>query len=289
MRVDARRLSAYSAQSNVEAYMSDVEVQDRRRVRQEQLGPAAKVQTTTLKPKEDGEKIAPKSKEITEAQQAVQDAKARDGAPPPAKKAKAPPPMWSADNKAVASRATEAVAPPTSKVTDPFDGAVLAECGDLTCRIWCSSCGRIIWQLKDGRTVCKLGHASDQPLTWEEAAVMFDRQGATSKEAAEKMATDEQDVIDYWRELRAQAPAEPVKAESATIATAIKSPTPRQQVVDASAEVISASVQNEVELLRIRLHHAERRLEQVQEALLALALRGYLEPAEVRSLLAPLD
>jgi hypothetical protein len=206
----------------------DVVVEDRRRIRQQDLGPAAVVRTTTLKPAETGD-AKPSKNMKTEAQQVVAAAKARDegrdSAIEPPKK-KAPKPPWSKENKALDERRVDRPKLPALQQTSPLESAELYNGSDNL--NWCDKCGRALYVFPDGNAFsgraiaksalvrvvrCRDGHGFETvvlnaclgprcvagALSWEAAATLL-RAEHTALEAGALMATSASDVAAFWAE-----------------------------------------------------------------------------------------
>lgn len=188
-------------------------VVDQRRVKQDDLGSAAKIRTSTLKPKDEDK---PKQKGKTEAQEVVARAKARDEGresdlDQPKKHGKAPPPPWSESNRALADRRTDnptsRVNAPVTQTKNPIEEMELADFSDG--RNWCH-CGRALYGqtlIADGVNVgqeimCRDGHKLNEKSerkTWEEAARML-RVEHNSIEVATLMQTQASDIAAFWEE-----------------------------------------------------------------------------------------
>lgn len=193
--------------------MDEPEVRDLRKVKQDELGPAAVIRTTTLKPKDGEEPKKKSSGPKTEAQLAVAAAKARDEGRPesaiaePTKKAKPKPPSWSESNKAIADRKIDAkdgegrINAAHVQTKNPLEEADLFDGGDLS---WCG-CGRALYILPDKTTVlCRDGHKAGVtegkgPLNWEDAARAL-RAEHTSVQAGMLMSSQASDIALFWEE-----------------------------------------------------------------------------------------
>jgi hypothetical protein len=235
--------------------MDEPEVRDLRKVKQDELGPAAVIRTTTLKPK-DGEEPKKKSSSgpKTEAQLAVAAAKARDEGRPesaiadePKKKSKAPAPSWSESNKAIAERKIDAKEGETSRKSapmlqskNPLEDAIQLQTGEGL--DWCA-CGRALYVLPDDTILCRDGHKGGWtegrgPLGWEEAARHL-RSEHTAPNAAMLMQAPASDILAFWEEEDTRAVNEILDAEPA--AEPVEEPEEPTELVE-QARAASANV-----------------------------------------------
>lgn len=259
---------------------NDIEVKDHRKVKQDELGPAAVIRTTTLKPKDSDEK--PKaSKTKTPAQQAVAAAKAHDeGRPESAiadepKKKKAPAPAWSSTNTAAKDRKIDApdsrANAPTTPTKNPLEEMELTNFDDGL--NWCH-CGRALYgrEIEAGQIVmCRDGHEHNdhtQRLSWEDAARLL-RTEQSAIQTAILMGAKASDIAAFFFEEDARAAPEP-RPE----VTTAEQPTPTEQ--KGVSEIHSAEQPN-----------TEQPLPTTQEML--SALMGAAPPMEAASHMTPVE
>lgn len=255
--------------------MSDeISVTDRRRVKQDDLGPAAVVRTTTLATKEPTKS----SKEQTEAQLAVKKAKAIDAGRPesaiaePPKKSRPSTPPWNKDNKALQDRRVDApdsrVHAPVGETKNPLEEATLASPEDGLA--WCG-CGRALYVTAGGVVLCRDGHRDGVsegkgPLSWEDAARHLRDECQTAIHAAVAMATKSSDVSAFWREEDEKLIAENRRAEAEAAVEAVETTAEIEKPLQCSvARFVPGMVEPEVDVtsldaIRARLDALEARL-----------------------------
>lgn len=180
-------------------------ISDKRRVKDETVGHAAKVSTSTLKPKTKAStpkaaKTKTKTKQTADDQAAIERAMASQGLQP-----EAPP----AAPKRGRPKHLQSVPDPEP---DPFEGLEPVE-SNLA---WCGLCGGLLFQTPKG-VACRTGHGLPPSVDWERAAKLLYDRGASCQEAAEAMEAEQADIGDFFDELDARTPttaAEPAPGAS---------------------------------------------------------------------------
>ena len=173
-------------------------VTDTRRVKDETVGPAAKVSTSTLKPKTKAAKPPKRSKKEQaaaeeEAIAAALEAKGHAPGRRPPKRAAEPEPEEHAID------------------TLELDPVVRDDA-------WCGTCGGMLYASPSG-DVCRQGHGEPKTLTWDEAALFLYDRGNNSDDAALIMEAESEDVGELFGELDARAPEPELEPEVAPGAT----------------------------------------------------------------------
>lgn len=176
-------------------------VTDNRRIRDDKVGEAAKVSTSTLKPKNQAKaKKAKKQRKSGDdaAIAAVLEGQGYEETAPvidlESRKARKPPKK----------------APEPDKAENPLEGLEPIEDDNA----WCCICGRMLYE-SPGGPVDAEGHGAPEPqFSWEQAAKLLYDLGLTAAQAAERMEVQDAEVAEYFEELdgtdpRATTPPEP--------------------------------------------------------------------------------